>query len=257
MTDTFQCGDSASLVAYLYDECAPGEQELIAAHLKRCATCASEVGALSATRQTLASWAPPDLALGFQITRQDVTAVAPAPAKVLEPKIAWWRAPLPAWAQAAAALVIFAAGLSVGQVRNTAAPAQTTTGSQVAAAVPAVPAVTTPVSSVSRDELAQLEQRLKAEFDQLRSTPAATPVAARGSDDALMQQVKTLIEQSDENQRRDFTLRMVDLAGNIEQQRRVDLATVRQSMGQLQDVTGTELRQQREVLGRLVSERTR
>ena len=257
MTDTFQCGDSASLVAYLYDECEPGEQEQIAAHLKRCATCASEVGALSATRQTLASWAPPDLALGFQITRHDVSPIAPpAPAKVLEPKIAWWRAPLPAWAQAAAALVIFAAGLSVGQARLTTAPEQTPPASQ-AAAVTAAPAVTTPVSTVSRDELAQLEQRLKAEFGQLRSTATATPVVARGSDDALLQQVKTLIEQSAENQRRDFTLRMVDLAGNIEQQRRVDLATVRQSMGQLQDVTGTELRQQREVLGRLVSERTR
>lgn len=258
MTDTFQCGDSASLVAYLYDECEPGEREQIAAHLKRCATCASEVGALSATRQTLASWAPPDLALGFQITRHDVGPVAPAaPARVLEPKIAWWRAPLPAWAQAAAALVIFAAGLSVGQARITTVPGQTTPASQVAAVVPAAPAVATPVSSVSRDELAQLEQRLKAEFGQLRSAATATPVVARGSDDALLQQVKTLIEQSAETQRRDFTLRMVDLAGNIEQQRRVDLATVRQSMGQLQDVTGTELRQQREVLGRLVSERTR
>jgi hypothetical protein len=257
MTDTFPCGDSASLVAYLYDECAPGEQELIAAHLKRCATCASEVGALSATRQTLAEWTPPDLALGFQITRQDVAAAAAAgPAKVLEPKIAWWRAPLPAWAQAAAALVIFAAGLLAGQARITPAPGQTATGSQVAA-VPAATTVMTPASSVSRDELAQLEQRLKAEFGQLRSTPAATPVSARSADDALLQQVKTLIEQSAENQRRDFTLRMVDLAGNIEQQRRVDLTTVRQSMGQLQDVTGTELRQQREVLGRLVSERTR
>ena len=74
---------------------------------------------------------------------------------------------------------------------------------------------------------------------------------------ALLQQVKTLIEQSEESQRKDFTLRMVELAGNIEQQRRVDLTTVRQSMGQLQDVTGNELRQQREVLGRLVSERSR
>ena len=30
MNDIFQCGDSAALVAYLYDECAPGEQALIA-----------------------------------------------------------------------------------------------------------------------------------------------------------------------------------------------------------------------------------
>ena len=249
MNDIFQCGDSAALVSYLYDECEPGEQELIAAHVKRCATCAGEIDSLRATRQTLAAWTPPDLALGFRIERDaDV-----ARAKVLEPKIAWWRAPLPGWAQAAAALVISGAGLATGIARNESAP---TPAAQTAAAAPAE---TRPVAapSVSRDELAQLEQRIRAEFSQPRSTPTPTAVTARGSDDALMQQVKTLIEQSEESQRKDFTLRMVELAGNIEQQRRVDLTTVRQSMGQLQDVTGNELRQQREVLGRLVSERSR
>ena len=256
MNDIFQCGDSAALVSYLYDECEPGEQELIAAHVKRCAACAGEIDALRSTRQTLAAWTPPDLALGFRIERD---ADVPR-AKVLEPKIAWWRAPLPAWAQAAAALVIFGAGLATGIARNESVPQ--TPAAQTAAAVPAdarpvaVPSVSRE-GLASRDELTQLEQRIRAEFSQPRSTPTPTAVTARGSDDALLQQVRTLIEQSEESQRKDFTLRMVELAGNIEQQRRVDLTTVRQSMGQLQDVTGNELRQQREVLGRLVSERSR
>ena len=250
MNDIFQCGDSAALIAYLYDECAPDELALITAHIKGCATCASEIDSLSATRRTLASWTPPDLALGFRITRED----EPRPARILEPRIAWWRAPLPAWAQAAAALVIFGAGLSVGAVRNT-APGQPAK----AVLVPAVPVAAQPAaSSVSRDDLAQLEARFKAELTQLRSSSnTATPVVAHGSDEALIAQVKTLLEQSEENQRRDFTVRMVDLAGNIETQRRVDLASVRQQMGLQQGAIGTELRQQREVLGRLVSERTR
>jgi len=250
MNDIFQCGDSAALVAYLYDECAPDELALITAHIKGCAACANEIDALSATRRTLASWTPPELALGFRITRED----EPRPAKILEPRIAWWRAPLPAWAQAAAALVIFGAGLSVGAVRNTAPgqPAKT----EIVSAVPV--AAQPAASSVSRDDLAQLEARFKAELTQLRSSSnTATPVVARGSDEALIAQVKTLLEQSEENQRRDFTVRMVDLAGNIETQRRVDLASVRQQMGLQQGAIGTELRQQREVLGRLVSERTR
>ena len=255
MNDIFQCGDSAALVSYLYDECEPGEQELIAAHVKRCATCAGEIDALRATRLTLAAWTPPDLALGFRIERD---ADVPR-AKVLEPTIAWWRAPLPAWAQAAAALVIFGAGLATGIARNEPAqtpPAQTAAAVSAEARPVAAPSVSRDALA-SRDELAQLEQRIRAEFGQPRSTPTPTAVTARGSDDALLQQVKTLIDQSEENQRKDFTLRMVELAGNIEQQRRVDLTTVRQSMGQLQDVTGNELRQQREVLGRLVSERSR
>ncbi len=250
MNDIFQCGDSAALVAYLYDECAPDELALITAHIKGCADCANEIDALSATRRTLASWTPPELALGFRITRED----EPRPAKILEPRIAWWRAPLPAWAQAAAALVIFGAGLSVGAVRNT-APAQPAK-TEIVSAVPV--AAQPAASSVSRDDLAQLEARFKAELTQIRSSSnTATPVVTHGSDEALIAQVKTLLEQSEENQRRDFTVRMVDLAGNIETQRRVDLALVRQQMGLQQGAIGTELRQQREVLGRLVSERTR
>ena len=69
MNDTFQCGDPGALVAYLYDECEPGERELIAAHVTRCAACASEIDTLGATRRTLAAWTPPEMALGFQITR--------------------------------------------------------------------------------------------------------------------------------------------------------------------------------------------
>jgi len=245
MKEIFRCGDSAALVAFLYDECAPGERAAIAAHLKGCASCASEIDGLRATRQALASWSPPDLALGFHITRDG----EPGAAKVLAPKIAWWRAPLPAWAQAAAALVIFGAGLVVGTARQT---------PQAAEAPETAPAVqTAPAAAVSRDELAQLEQRLRAELAQLRPVSVAAPVAARASDEEILQQVRTLIEQSEEKQRRDFTLRMVDLAGAIENQRRLDLASVRQQIGLQQGFIGTELRQQREVLGRLVSERTR
>ena len=258
MNDTFQCGDPGALVAYLYDECEPGERELIAAHVTRCATCASEIDALGATRRTLATWRPPDVALGFQFTRADAAPAANQPARVLVPTIAWWRAPLPAWAQAAAAVVIFAAGVSIGLARNTAPE-------QVSPRATAFAPTTATATTVSRDDLSQLEQRLKTEMAQLKTVgPAVTPAAVPVSQDAVLQQVKTLLEQSEERQRRDFTLRMVDLASNIETQRRVDLATVRQSMGQRETVIGTELRQQREALDRVnnilinnVSERSR
>ena len=253
MNDIFQCGDSAALVSYLYDECAPGEQAVIAAHISGCAACASEIAALSATRRTLAEWTPPELALGFRITREN----EPRPAKILEPKIAWWRAPLPAWAQAAAALVIFAVGLSVGSARNS-APERAAT----VPAISAAPVNTPPVAAgVSLDDLAQLEQRIKAEMGQPRTSDTATAVGTRGSDDALIARVKSLIEESEANQRRDFTLRMVDLASTIERQRRVDLTQIGNSMGQFQGATRNELRQQNEAfseaLRRLVSDTPR
>jgi anti-sigma factor RsiW len=262
MSATFQCGDAAALVDYLYDEGDPGDREAIAAHIARCAACASEVDALTATRQTLAAWTPPELALGFQISRaQDA-----APANVLEHPAArsrssWWQAPMPAWAQAAAALLIFAAGLSVGLTRTVAS-------TQVATAGVASSAVPPPTATVivSPNDLASLEARLKSEIAQMRTgaAPQATPVSQeRASQDAVLDQMKTLLAESEERQRREFTLRMVDLASNIETQRRVDLTQVRQTMGVQQGVIGTELRQQREAIDRFnnylvnVSERSR
>jgi hypothetical protein len=233
MNDTFQCGDPGALVAYLYDECEPGERELIAAHVTRCVTCASEIETLGATRRTLAAWRPPDVELGFQITRaQDA-----APARVLTPNIAWWRAPLPAWAQVAAAVVIFAAGVSIGLARNT-APDQTSP--REAGLIPTA----TTATAVSRQELAQLEQRLKTEMAQMRTVSAA-PASARASDDqqALMKEVRALIDQSNAEQNRDFTLRLVDLANDFD----VRTRTLATSVGQFQGVVRTELGQQRKV----------
>lgn len=253
MNDIFQCGDSAALVAYLYDECAPGEQALIEAHLKGCAVCASEIDGLRATRRTLAAWAPPEQALGFRITRED----EPRPVRILEPKIAWWRAPLPAWAQATAALVIFGVGLSVGSVRNTSQ--DQTAATRTASVLPA--SVQTVASGVSRDDLTQLEQRIRAELGQLRASSPAAPAAARGSDDALVQRVKTMIDESAADERRSFTERMLNMAEVIERQRRVDMAQIGSSMGQFQGAARNEIRQQneafREELRRLVSDSPR
>ena len=73
-----------------------------------------------ATRRHLEVWTPPDAELGFRMQ---------VPSQ--EARLPWWRAPLPAWAQAAAALVIFGVGLSVGLVRG---PIATAGGFEPAAA---------------------------------------------------------------------------------------------------------------------------
>jgi anti-sigma factor RsiW len=115
MNEMFHCGDHEMLVAYLYDECDRAGREAIAAHLTQCAACAEEIASLRATRTQLAAWAPPDARLGFQITSADqrnepLAFVAPPSRRQ------WWREPLPAWAQAAAAVLIFAAGMTAGSI---------------------------------------------------------------------------------------------------------------------------------------------
>jgi hypothetical protein len=181
MNDTFHCEDRDALVAYLYDECDQADRAEIAAHVSHCPACAEEIASLRATRTQLAAWTPPAASLGFQITRaderQDPLTFTPREGNggavshgTPERRASWWREPLPAWAQAAAAALIFAAGLTAGTLSNSSgrdsvatAPAAssvpTAAPAQVAARV-TPPAAATPAASAA--DLARLERRLQA-----------------------------------------------------------------------------------------------
>jgi hypothetical protein len=238
MSESYTCGDAGALVAYLYDECEPDVRESIDAHLSKCVPCAREIEGLGRTRRQLGAWTPPMAELGFQM-----------PASVLERKRPWWSAPLPAWAQAAAALLIFGAGLLMGVSRPSTSP-------ESAASTAQAPA---PVSAASRNDLAQLEQRLRAEMTRLRTAAQAgtqadaVPVAAQASagDDAIMRRVEERIAESEKEMRTEITRRAVDLRRDLDLAHRVDLASVVQSFGQYQGVTNTEIRQQREAINQL------
>ena len=76
---------------------------------------------------------------------------------------AWWGRPLPAWAQAAAAVVIFAAGMSVNLERSGRALPRLSL--LKALGVESTPVAETPAAddiTVTRAEFARLEQRLRA-----------------------------------------------------------------------------------------------
>jgi len=172
MTQNFQCGDQAALVGYLYDDCDPLERDAIGAHVIGCPACAEELAMLAATRRQLASWTPPEARLGFRITAADAdsTVVALRPADDRGARGAWWQQPLPAWAQLAAAVVIFAAGVSLGAARG---PLQ------------AVPAVDLTPRSAVQAELAALKQRVRT----LESAPA-TVLASLPDDHPLIARVR-------------------------------------------------------------------
>jgi len=160
MNDRPSCATPEALVTYLYAECGPVERESIAAHVAICASCAEEVRALGDTRAHLASWSPPALPLGFQLTRTESEQPATEETgRVLRPA-AWWSRPLPAWAQVAAAVVIFAAGMSVSAFRQPqeqpARIAESPTPARVTAAAPASE------FAVTRADFARLEARLRS-----------------------------------------------------------------------------------------------
>ena len=240
MTQTFQCGDNPALVGYMYGECEPAERRAIDQHLRVCPACAAELEALGATRIQLAAWPPPDAQLGFRMVSD-----AP-PSNVLRPS-RWWARPIPAWAQAAAAAAIFAAGLSLGVWRGTpAVPAAT------AAATPSTPSPN--VASVS--DLAALEQRLRSEMASeialMRTSTAAAPAGASqtasASEAQILARVRALIDESEQRQQRELALRTAQVVRDFDSQRRVDLNNVRSIVGQVEGTTGAEIARQQQTL---------
>jgi hypothetical protein len=229
--------DAEALVAFLYDECEPGERVRVARHLQSCAACAAELAALGGTRHQLMAWAPPEAALGFRMSAATASGAA-APARPA-PTAAWWRQPLPAWAQAVAAVALFGLGLAAGSVRVAPAPS----GQERTAA------------GVSAGELARVESRLREEIASLRPAaiaPARGP-APEDREAALMRQVRQLVRESEARQQETLALRATQLARDAEIQRRVDQANWQRTLAQMQGTTGEEVRQQRELLNYLVN----
>jgi len=255
MSEIFECGDNTALVGYLYDECEPAERQAIDAHVNVCAACAAELAALGSTRLQLASWTPPEADLGFQVVRPQASGAAAEQESVLRPSVPWgqrprpwYRGPLPAWAQAAAAFLIFAAGLWLGVERGS-VPAGTAPAPAVVASGPAAPANTATVG-----DLAALEQRLRAEMSQMRtvSSTAAGAPAQTPSEAQLLSRVRALIDESEQRQQRELALRTAQVVRDFDTQRRVDLAQIQRTFGQMEGQTGAEVRDQRETLNYLM-----
>jgi hypothetical protein len=154
---------------------------------------------------------------------------------------------VPAWVQAAAALLIFGVGLSLGILRGT------TPGAPVAPTTPSATAShAASATGPTADDLAALEQRLRAEMAELRATPAVSRTAAPQSSAQILAEVRALIDESEQRQQRELALRTAQVVRDFELQRRVDLAQIQRSFGQIEGLTGAEVREQREMLNYLM-----
>jgi anti-sigma factor RsiW len=239
MNDRDMCGNENALMAFLYDEGDPTEREAIRAHVAHCASCAMEIEALRLTRTQLAAWTPPAAALGFRVTRDEEV---PAPAAVLtSPR--WWTRPLPAWAQAAAAIVIFAGGMALGTSR-----ASTNASPGVG---PSTRAVAT-AAAVSREDF----DALRAEVMALRRTPAnQVRLAAAGDENAIVSRMAALVDQrigvSEARQRRELDRQIAELVTDFQAVRYADLQRVRNTVNGLEVVTGQRLMEQGNAINRL------
>jgi hypothetical protein len=161
----------------------------------------------------------------------------------------WWTHPLPAWAQAAAAVVIFGAGLWLGVAQGTVPTSEQTVTTQ-ADTVSSAPAAA--ASTVSAEDLAALERRLRGEIAQMRVAAPARTAGPQASDTEVLARVRELLEESEQRQQRELALRMTQVMRDVETQRRVDLAQIQGTFRQIEGVTGAQVLEQRDMLNYLM-----
>jgi anti-sigma factor RsiW len=244
MNSTFSCDDKATLIAYLYGEVDAAMRASIAAHLESCARCAVEVTALGDVRAELALWAPPDAELGFAIVRKSDQPTA----NVLRPA-QWWRT-VPAWAQAAAAVLVVAAGLGIANLQVRSGP----DGFSVSTGWMSSPAAA-PVSTPARQDewrtaLVSLEQQLRNEIRSARAQEqsAGARASAPAVDDATIRRVQQLLAASEERQARELALRLTQFTYDMNMQRRADLVKITQSFGQFDE----QMLRQRQMMNNVI-----
>lgn len=253
MSLMFSCDDKATLVAYLYDEIDAADRQRVDGHLRQCAACAAEVGALAGVRTGLTQWAPPNAELGFTIVRAgEEPASAPQPAATMPGPPPWWNT-VPVWAQAVAAVFVLAVSAAVANVQVRSGPDglmistgwMAPAGSALAAPEPAL-AVT---DEQWKPALTALEQQLREEIRATRET-GTVRAASRTSegDEATLRRVRELVAASESRQNRELALRVTQLTRDMNIQRRADLLRVEQAIGH----TSVEMAKQRQTVNYLI-----
>ena len=250
--------DQNALMDYLYEEGDASERLKTAQHLQQCARCSVAVLELQTVRGVLSEWAPPASPLGFRIVQDGRGMGAPGsePQPPALPQPAWGvpSSRLGAWAQAAAAVLLFGAGMAVSQLavdyrdgavtvraRSTVPPVPQTSGARNASIqLPASPAT-----------LQELERSLRSELRQAESTPSVSR-SDLASTEQLLERVRAMIEQSEIRQQRELALRLSQVASEVDTQHQADLLRIQQNLGQIEMETGAQINQQQQLMDYLV-----
>jgi hypothetical protein len=258
MNDTFCSYDGRrdeALVGYLYDDIDPVERATFERHLNLCAACRAELDALAGVRVGLAEWAAPEVAAG-------VGGTAPrSPLRLVEaaPRREGWRrfSEAPVWLQAAAAMLVVAASLGIANLNVTYSKDgfRVTTGwmpsTRADVRQAQSPATLSPDGDVPwRADLTALEERVTHDIAEAAARPVDTPAPAT-ADDAVLKQVRALIQESERRQQRELALRVAEVARDAQAQRQADLVRIDRSLGFIQNRTGVEVMRTQQQLNSL------
>jgi len=223
MSTKFTCEDKDTLVGYLYGEIDVADRRAVERHLATCAACAAEVAALGDVRAELGAWAAPDAELGFTIVKK-----SELPSNVLRPA-RWWNT-VPVWAQAAAAILVLAAGASIANLQIKSGPDgfSVSTGWIQPASVSAP--VAAPLDESWKPALASLEQQLRSEIRTARVQDTRV-VSRNANDEPTIRRVQQLIEESEQRHSQELAARLIDFQRDVNLQRRADLQQITTSFG--------------------------
>lgn len=218
-----------ALLDYLYEEGDPDERLKIAKHLQECAACSVAVLEFQNVRGMLRDWAPPAADLGFRIVQDRVTTpVPPRP---------FWAAHSRAFAQAAAAVLLFAAGMAVSQFNVDYGDGALTVRTRSAAPSANVrnASITLPSQKVNvagntgTVNIDEIERELRARLGAQNASAVDT--------ERLLQRVRAMIDQSEQRQQRELALRLSQVAREVDTQHQADLLRIQQDFGQQQEAT--------------------
>ena len=161
------CDERERLLEYVYGESTPADRLEIETHLVECHVCRAEISGLRGVRDELLAWDVPP----HEPIWRPVGAVA----------VASRRRVLPMWGLAAAAGLVFTAGLAGGiAVRgaNPPAPAQLAAGAPTAPRTSLTPVSTGEAALVTTADLARMEaailERVRSEFEERIKTASAS-----------------------------------------------------------------------------------
>lgn len=236
-----------ALLDYLYDEGEPAERLKIAKHLQECASCSVAVLELKTVRGMLTEWTPPAAQLGFRIVQDAHTSLSASHDHRAREGRSWGWGPTTHqgryWAQAAAAAVVFVAGMAVSQLDVDYSDGALTvrsaeSGSAGSGSVESGLSRTSTNSRIASIQLPAAEDLVGSGLSRT-STDGRTAVSGQAvSHDAeqLLQRVRAMIDQSETRQQRELALRLSQVAGEVDTQHQADLLRIQQNFGQQQEM---------------------
>jgi hypothetical protein len=238
-----------TLIAYVYDDVDPVVRADFEEHLNTCERCRAELRSLGGVRKQLARWAPPEPNFTRTAPAGQSLPAAPSPAAR-----SWWR-DMPAWAQVAAALLIFgvSAGIANLEVRYDGNGVTVRTGWSRSAPAPATSrdAVRTEASAPWRSDLNALERQLRGEIHSAQT--AAVPARPASTDAEILRRVRTLIDDSERRQQNELALRVGETIAEINAKRRVDALQLRNAVREAENKIGVEVMRQQRSLNYLMN----